>query len=101
LAIWDALSAFIIHKTAPWPSFFMIQTIGSGMFFAAALMHAVCLYLVCRLGTRRSFLGLEQALIESEPWRVRAAESASKPSFEPRVRGQIETRFLFGHESGE
>ena len=41
VAIWDALSAYIIHLTAPWPEFFMIQTFGASMFFMASLMHLV------------------------------------------------------------
>lgn len=40
VAIWDALSAFVVHQTTPWPAFFMIQTFGASMFFAASAMHA-------------------------------------------------------------
>ena len=57
VAIWDALSAFVIHKTVPWPEFFMIKIFGSSMFFAAAAMHLCCLFLVLRESGRRSFLG--------------------------------------------
>ncbi len=45
IAIWDAMSAFIIHTTNPWPEFFMIRLFGPTMFFAAAAMHLVNLYL--------------------------------------------------------
>ncbi len=55
LAIWDALSAFTVHLTTPWPSFFMIEIFGASMFFAASAMHAACIVLVCRPSTRRSF----------------------------------------------
>lgn len=48
LAIWDALSAFVVHRTTPWPDFFMIRTFGASMFFAASAMHAVNIYLLFR-----------------------------------------------------
>ena len=48
LGIWDAMSAYIIHLTNPWPSFFMLATFGSSMFFAASLMHLVVLILACQ-----------------------------------------------------
>lgn len=48
VAIWDALSAFAVHKTNPWPTFFMIEIFGSSMFFMAAAMHGVCIYLLWR-----------------------------------------------------
>lgn len=46
LAIWDAMSAFIIHITNPWPEFFMLDLVGSSMFFAASAMHLVIIVLV-------------------------------------------------------
>ena len=55
VAIWDALSAFLIHSTVPWPSFFMTEIFGSSMFFAASAMHALCIYLLSRSSTRRDF----------------------------------------------
>lgn len=55
LAIWDALSAFIVHLTVPWPTFFMIEALGSSMFFAAAAMHAGCLILIAQPSLRRAF----------------------------------------------
>lgn len=45
VAIWDAMSAFVIHQTNPWPEFFMIQIFGSSMFFLASAMHLVILFL--------------------------------------------------------
>jgi hypothetical protein len=48
IAIWDAMSAYIIHLTVPWPEFFMVQLLGSSMFFAASAMHLVILVLVMR-----------------------------------------------------
>ena len=46
IGIWDAMSAFIIHHTAPWPEFFMTQIFGSSMFFIASAMHVAIIYLV-------------------------------------------------------
>lgn len=56
--LWDALSAFSVHISVPWPEFFMIRALGSSMFFAAAAMHAVMIGLASRASFRRS-LGLE------------------------------------------
>ncbi|MCH9647482.1 MAG: hypothetical protein K0U98_04535 [Deltaproteobacteria bacterium] len=58
LGIWDALSAFLIHKTAPWPTFFMIEIFGSSMFFAASGMHVLCIYLLCHKEIRNNFFRL-------------------------------------------
>lgn len=60
LAIWDALSAFIIHMTVPWPTFFMVEAFGSSMFFAAAAMHAACIYFMALPARRQEFLGGER-----------------------------------------
>ena len=57
LAIWDALAAFLVNVSNPWPEFFMLQTFGSSMFFAAAIMHAVILYLACTQEVRCKLLG--------------------------------------------
>ena len=57
IAIWDALSAYIIHITNPWPEFFMIQLLGSSMFFAATMMHLVNILLAARPNARRQLLG--------------------------------------------
>lgn len=46
LSIWDSLSAFVVSTTNPWPEFFMLQMFGSSMFFAAAAMNVIALYLL-------------------------------------------------------
>lgn len=57
LAIWDALSAYIIHTTNPWPEFFMINLVGSSMFFAASAMHLAIIIIACRPDVRERLLG--------------------------------------------
>ncbi len=52
IGIWDALSAFIIHTTNPWPEFFMIKLVGSSMFFAASAMHLINIVIACRSDVR-------------------------------------------------
>ncbi|MBX2801273.1 MAG: hypothetical protein KTR31_26585 [Myxococcales bacterium] len=56
VGIWDAMSAFLVHLSAPWPDFFMVQIFGWTMFFAASAMHAVCLGLVLSVPLRRRWL---------------------------------------------
>ena len=58
VAIWDALSAYIIHTTSPWPDFFMLQVFGASMFFVAALMHLLIIYLVSQPSQRAAYMGL-------------------------------------------
>lgn len=60
VAIWDALSAFIIHLSNPWPEFFMIKLFGPAMFFAAVAMHAVILVLLCKPEVRQHYLNYVQ-----------------------------------------
>ncbi|GAB5533970.1 MAG: hypothetical protein Rubg2KO_02190 [Rubricoccaceae bacterium] len=57
VAIWDAFSAFLIHQSVPWPTFFMTEIFGSSMFFVAAAMHGLCLVLVASSDGRAHFLG--------------------------------------------
>ena len=57
LAIWDALSAYIVHKINPWPEFFMIDLVGSSMFFAASAMHLAIIIIACRSEVQKEFLG--------------------------------------------
>ena len=57
VGVWDALSAFAIHHTNPWPEFFMIQIVGPAMFFAASAMHLAIIVLACRTDVREWFLG--------------------------------------------
>lgn len=52
LAIWDALGAFVVSRTTPWPEFFMVRAFGASMFFAASAMHALCIYLLFRPESR-------------------------------------------------
>lgn len=56
LAVWDALSAFAIHRTNPWPEFFMIKFVGASMFFAASAMHLPIIFIATDEQTRRKFL---------------------------------------------
>ena len=57
VGIWDALSAFVISLTAPWPEFFMLQIFGASMFFVASAMHGVLIWLATRAEVRAHFLG--------------------------------------------
>ena len=57
VGIWDAMSAFIISTTNPWPDFFMLQLMGSSMFFAASALHLVLIILVIRPAALAHFLG--------------------------------------------
>lgn len=59
LGIWDALAAFLVHVSVPWPDFFMVQIFGSSMFFAASAMHLVAIWLVARAPIRDAMLGHE------------------------------------------
>ena len=56
LAIWDAMSEYIIHLSNPWPSFFMIEIFGSSMFFMAATMHLVLFFLAWHPAVRVYFI---------------------------------------------
>lgn len=56
VAIWDAMSAFIVQQTIPWPEFFMIQIFGSSMFFMASAMHLVIIWLACTRPMRTHYL---------------------------------------------
>jgi len=61
LGIWDALSAFLIHTTNPWPEFFMLKLFGPAMFFAAAAMHLAIIFLVSQAPLRKQLLGQDAA----------------------------------------
>lgn len=56
VAIWDALSAFIVHSSNPWPEFFMIENFGGSMFFAASAMHLACIYLLTRPELKQHYI---------------------------------------------
>lgn len=57
VAIWDALAAWIVQTTAPWPEFFMLRAVGTPMFLAASLMHATIIVLAARPEVRASLIG--------------------------------------------
>lgn len=42
----DAVAAFIVQTSAPWPDFFMIEIFGPSMFFAATALHLVIIHLL-------------------------------------------------------
>lgn len=56
----DALAAYIIGRTNPWPDFFMVEIFGSSMFFAATLLHLVVIALLARRQTMTDF-GLQRS----------------------------------------
>jgi hypothetical protein len=56
LGIWDAQSAFLIHRSVPWDEFFMIELFGSSMFFAASALHLIILWLMTRPGVRDHYI---------------------------------------------
>ncbi|MEN8041044.1 MAG: hypothetical protein ABFR95_06030 [Actinomycetota bacterium] len=56
IGIWDALSAYVIHVSVPWPEFFMIEVFGASMFFAASAMHLINLFLVTHRELRNHYL---------------------------------------------
>ncbi len=57
VAIWDALSAFIIETTNPWPEFFMLEMVGPAMFFIASLMHLAIILMACLPAVRAQLTG--------------------------------------------
>jgi hypothetical protein len=61
VGIWDALSAFIVHESVPWNEFFMIETFGASMFFAASAVHLVNLLLVTSVEARRYYMGAQSS----------------------------------------
>ncbi len=59
IGAFDAVAAYIIGRTNPWPEFFMIELFGSTMFFAAALLHLVIIWLLAKPVTMADF-GLQR-----------------------------------------
>lgn len=57
VAIWDALAAYTLHLTNPWPEFFMIEALGPAMFFGAIAMHLAIVILASRPVTKQQLLG--------------------------------------------
>lgn len=46
IAAFDALAAWLVEVSAPWPDFFMLEVFGRSMFPAAAAMHIAILALL-------------------------------------------------------
>jgi hypothetical protein len=44
----DALAAYVVDVSTPWPEFFMLKIFGRSMFFVAAAMHVAIIYLLAR-----------------------------------------------------
>lgn len=61
VGIWDALSAFLVYRSVPWPEFFMVEIFGASMFFAASAMHLLSLWLVTRPDVRAHYLDDQSA----------------------------------------
>ncbi len=55
IAAFDAIAAFIVDVQVPWPDFFMLELFGRSMFFAAAAMHLVIIWLLTRPETLGHF----------------------------------------------
>ncbi|MGH1488890.1 MAG: hypothetical protein ACRBK7_05755 [Acidimicrobiales bacterium] len=55
IGAFDAIAAFIVDVSTPWPEFFMLELFGRSMFFAAAAMHGVIIYLLVKQSTRAEF----------------------------------------------
>ncbi len=55
IGAFDAMAAFFIERTTPWPEFFMLRAFGVSMFFAATAMHLVILALLTHRDTRADF----------------------------------------------
>lgn len=55
IGAFDAIAAFIVDTSAPWPEFFMLEIFGRSMFFAAAAMHLVIISLLARPAVLASF----------------------------------------------
>lgn len=55
IGAFDAIAAFVIETTAPWPDFFMLELFGRSMFFAATAIHAAIIYLLTRADSRADF----------------------------------------------
>ncbi len=55
IGAFDAVAAFIVEVSTPWPEFFMIELIGRPMFFAAVLLHVAIIILVSRKDALEDF----------------------------------------------
>ena len=55
IAAFDAVAAFVIDVSVPWSGFFMLETFGRAMFFAAAAMHLFAAALLASTELRQRF----------------------------------------------
>lgn len=55
LGAFDALAAFIVELSVPWPEFFMLEIFGRTMFFAAFALHTIIIVLLSRPHVRSAF----------------------------------------------
>ena len=55
IGAFDAIAAFIVETSTPWPEFFMLQIFGRSMFFAATIMHVAIIWLLAHPHTRADF----------------------------------------------
>lgn len=55
IGAFDAIAAYIVDLRTPWPDFFMLELFGRPMFFAAAAMHGIIIFLLSRSSTRAEF----------------------------------------------
>lgn len=57
VGIWDALSAYLIYVSNPWPEFFMLKLFGPSMFFTASALHVLILILANQRPLKNQILG--------------------------------------------
>lgn len=55
IGAFDALAAFVVETSVPWPEFFMLEIFGRSMFFAATAMHLVIIALLAQPDVRAQF----------------------------------------------
>ena len=48
IGAFDALAAFVVETSSPWPDFFMLELFGRSMFFAAVGLHVTILILLAQ-----------------------------------------------------
>jgi len=60
-ASWDALSAFLVHRSVPWPEFVKVELFGASMFFAARAMHLLNMWLATHPDVRAYYLDDQSA----------------------------------------
>ena len=67
IGCFDALAAFVVETTNPWPEFFMLELFGRSMFFAATALHAAIIYLLARPHSRPEFKIAGRQMVELRP----------------------------------